>query len=90
MVTTIRVLKRKDGASLVAGVVLAIITAQFLQTVTGQLTQKLSGVGATLNVVGIGWRVAYLQPIVAYLLEIIALEILVWLYILLHDAVGGK
>lgn len=90
MVTTIKVLKRKDGASLVAGVVLALITATFISAITSQLSQKIGNMGSGLSVVGQGWREAYFHPVVGYILELIALEILVWLYIGLHDSLGGK
>ncbi|MGH7249866.1 MAG: hypothetical protein ACREGC_02730 [Minisyncoccia bacterium] len=82
---TIKVLKRKDGASLVAGVILAIITASFISGITQGLAQKISYSNLN-NYAGPSWQVAYLYPIVWFVLELIVVEIAVWIYVGLHDS----
>ncbi len=75
MVTTMRVLKRKDGSSLVVGVVLGIFISTFVGGFTRALAASISGVSSSL-----GLRNDYLLPAVWFVLELIALEILIWLW----------
>ena len=82
---TIKVLKRKDGASLVAGVILAVITASFVSAITQSLAQKISYSNLN-NYSGPSWQVAYLYPLVWFLLELIVVEIIVRIYVALHDS----
>jgi len=88
----IKVLKRKDGATLVVGVALAFVVANFLMSVTGQLSAKITdAAGSTPGLASTdGWQTAYLLPIVTLILELIALELLVWIYVWIHGAVTNK
>lgn len=83
----IKVLKRKDGASLVVGVALGFMVYIFATTVVGQLTDKISN---TQIGVGDNWKVTYLSPTVRLLLSLVVLEILIWVYVALHNAFSGK
>jgi hypothetical protein len=86
----IKVLKRKDGAALVVGVALAITIANFLTTITFQLSLKLSDMSASANQESGGWRTSYLEPLIGLILSIIALELLVWVYVWIHQATTNK
>ena len=77
MVTTIKVLKRKDAASLVVAIVLGLIISSLLAQVTGQLSAKLSG---TSEGVDFAFKSAYAYPILSAALQLLALEVLLWLY----------
>lgn len=90
----IKVLKRKDAASVIVAVVLAMIVAGFVSSVTTDLAQLLAGlknetssdyVGA-----GDGWQVTYLFPAIFALLQVLALELLSRLYGLVKDASNQK
>ena len=93
----VKVLKRKDGASLVVGIVVAMFVLQFVTSVTQELSSRLAlwqwskgtEAGTGFYPVG-GWRTTYLQPLVAMLVELVALEILVWVYVWLHQAFTKK
>ena len=93
----VKVLKRKDASSLVVGVVVAMFVLQFVTAMTQELSSRIalwqwgnttpSGTG--FYPVG-GWRTTYLQPVIALLVELIALEVLVWVYVWIHRAVTKK
>lgn len=83
----VKVLKRKDGASLVVGVTVGLLVVNLVAGLTNQLTQKIVNIGSDSVAISSGWRVAYLQPIVTFLLELIALELLIWIYAAVHEAV---
>lgn len=77
MVTTIKVLKRKDASSVVVAVVIALILYQVLPAMTERLAAVLSGVNVT---VGAGWQDQYLQPAVSAVLQLLLLEVLLWVW----------
>lgn len=82
----VRVLKRKDGAALVVGVVTAVLVVTFISQIIADLTQRISAWGSDSQYAGQNWRVAYLTPFVAFILGLAALEILIRIYIMLHDS----
>lgn len=82
----VKVLKRKDGASLVVGVTLGFLTYVFVTAVTAQLTDKLVGT----TTVGDSFKTAYLAPTVQFLLSLVALELLIWVYVAIRSGVTGK
>ena len=77
MVTTIKVLKRKDASSVVAAVVVALILYQLLPGLTNSLAEALSGNDITVST---GWQVQYLQPVVHAILQLALLELLLWVW----------
>jgi hypothetical protein len=77
MVTTIKVLKRKDASSVVVAVVVALVLYQLLPGLTNELAQTLSGNDVT---VGAGWQVQYLQPVVHAVLQLVLLELVLWVW----------
>lgn len=84
MVNIARVLKRKDGASIVVAVVVAMIIGQPLPGLTSGLANTLSGAtdGQTFSssFPSANWQTRYLQPVIWALLQLILLELLIWLY----------
>jgi hypothetical protein len=74
-----KVLQRKDGSSLIVGVVLAYITLQFITSITGPLTSRV--LGETDNLQSVSAKDQYLAPLVALLLQLIAVELLVWVVV---------
>jgi len=81
----IKILKRKDGASLVVGVILAMIAAQTLPSLTAGLAGNLLGleVGQYLaySFPYGGWVATYLHPVLSALLQLLLLEVLAWVYV---------
>ena len=90
----VKVLKRKDASSVLVAVVLAFIIIQLLPAVTGRLAVNITGVeeGQTFSGAfpGAGWESVYLYPVVWAVLQVLALEILVWLYVGLHSLMLKK
>jgi len=89
----IKVLKRKDGATLVVAIALGFIVGNFISTVGYPLASKLAYVGQTDQAQGSGpgWRFDYLIPTLTLIAGIIILELLIWIYVWIHGAVtGGK
>ena len=79
MTGTEKVLQRKDGSSLIVGVVLAFLTLQFVVAVAAPLTSKI--LDESQNLQTSGFKDQYLAPLVALLLQLIAVEILVWVVV---------
>lgn len=84
MVAIGKVLKRKDGSSIVVAVIVAMIIGSVLPTLTSGLANSLSGAtdGQTFSSAypSANWQTRYLQPVVWALLQLILLELLIWLY----------
>ena len=88
----VKVLKRKDASSLIVAVVLAMMVSTFLVQITMEGSEELSKLisgndnifGTDGSVAGLGWEVAYLLPTVTILLQVIALELLIRLFIFLR------
>ena len=77
----IRVLKRKDASSVVVAIIVALIVLTVLGNVTAELTNEITGVNQAFQG-GPSWEEIYLQPTVSAVLQLLALELLCWLYIL--------
>lgn len=82
----IKILKRKDAAS----VLLAIVLAMIVITPIGQMTAKPAGIISGLSgnqYFGYGppggWQSQYLYPVLWVLVQIVALELVCWAVILL-------
>lgn len=67
----IKLLKRKDAASVVVAVVLGLLLLQLLSALTGELSFYLSGAEGLKS---IGWREDYIQPGVNFILQVVLLE----------------
>ena len=77
---TEKVLQRKDGSTLVVGVVMAFAFIQFVTTVTSPLAAKIMG-QQTQGYPEIPFKDQYVTPLVALLLQLIAIELFVWLIV---------
>lgn len=81
----VKVLKRKDAASVVVAILIAMIVSQVLPMMTGKLASIISGLndrqGAFNYGPGGGWQQQYLFPITWALLQLLVLEILCWVVI---------
>ena len=87
----VKVLKRKDGASVIVAVVLAMIILQPLTTVVVPLTNKIvANHGNGYYGAGGSWKDNYLSPAVMAILQIVLLEILTWVYVLCHRVVARR
>lgn len=84
MVTTLKVLKRKDASSVVVAIIIAFIVVQMLPALTSELSGIISGVeeGQYISFAapGAGWQAQYLQPVVNAALQLILLEIILWVW----------
>ncbi len=80
---TVKVLERRDGASLVVGVVLGIFVATAVAAFSDRIGRVLSGLGNHSNS---DWKANYLFPVVLFLVELVILEIGVRLFIYLREA----
>ncbi len=87
----VKILKRKDASSVIVAVAIALIINQLLSWVTGDLAVRISGIseGGFSYSTGGNWRNMYVQPIVAALLQLIALEIVVRIVVLVNTAFSG-
>ena len=79
MTGTERVLQRKDASSLIVAIVLGFTTLQFIANITAPLSAKI--LGQDMGLQSAAFKDQYLAPLVALLLQVIAVEILVWLIV---------
>jgi len=85
----VKVMKRRDAASIVVAIWLAMSLIQLTSLPTFQLTNWLTGLGAhnwngNFGGPGPDWRSAYLGPFVTFLVQVVALEILIRLFVWVH------
>jgi hypothetical protein len=85
----IKVMKRKDAASVLLAILLAMIISQPLTMLTGKPASLISGLSDSRSGYyygpGGGWQSQYLFPVVWALVQILAVEVLCWIYILVHS-----
>lgn len=91
----VKILKRKDASSVVAGVAVALLSVQFVATLTQDLANKISSwqwhnSGSAYGGPPNSFQVMYLQPLVAFVLQLVALEILAWIFVLASSSMKGK
>lgn len=81
----VKILKRKDAASVLVAVLLAMILSQPLMTTTMRLAGNIAGTESgpygSSGMGGTDWQSEYLFPAVWAILQILLLEILCWVYI---------
>jgi hypothetical protein len=80
-----KILKRRDAASIVAAVLVALILTQPIAQVTSHLAGKVSGLkDGQYGYTGPGssWKDQYLYPVVWAILQLVLLEILAWIVVL--------
>ena len=91
----VKVMKRKDAASVLVAVVLAMILQQLLFMPTMRLTTLISGIGdpnynSMYGGGGPGWRNEYVNPVVSFVVQVLVLEILIRLFVLIHPLLVRK
>lgn len=79
MTGTERVLQRKDASSVLLAVLLGFITLQFVLAETSPLSARILGESANLQAVTT--KDQYLAPLVSFVLQLIAVEVLVWVVV---------
>lgn len=84
----VRMLKRKDAASVVVAVVVGFIIYAFLSTIAEPLADKL--VSRNPSLVSGDWQTQYLFPAVLAAIELVALEVLSRIYIWAGSLSGKK
>lgn len=84
----VKVLKRKDASSVVVAIFIAMALGMWLPSAVGKLSGWISGLSDNqyyaYSAPGANWQAAYLQPAVFFLLQLIALEILLRIVIMVH------
>lgn len=80
-------LKRKDAASVVVAIIVALIISQMLNTIVGPWANRLSSVGPHQTM---DWHTQYLYPVVAAVLQLLLLEILGWIYVWINTGATKK
>lgn len=85
-----KILKRKDAASLIVAILLAMILAQLITPLTARLAQVLSGPKVSMASNGIGWQPRYLYPIINVTLQIMTLEGLIRLYVFIQQRLNRR
>lgn len=81
----VKTLKRKDAVSIIVSIVLGMILVQMLPSLTSRLAQVLSGDKVSSTTIGAAWQSQYLFPILSALLQVIALELVLRVYVALHN-----
>lgn len=84
--TTVKILKRKDAASVLVAIVLALIVSGAVESWSARPAEWLSGVSSA----GGGWRAGVWEPLLRLIVELIVLEIVVRVYISLNTSQQGK
>lgn len=82
----VRVLKRKDGASVVVAVALGLILNSAVAGWSSRPAEWLAG----SNSVGGGWRANFWEPLWTLLVELVVLELVIRLYVALSGGQGKK
>lgn len=79
----VRVLQRKDAASLVVAIAAGLAVYTFVSSITGQLAAMLSGIEVETS-----FAEDYWHPLVALVLQLLALEILARIVIATKGSAG--
>jgi len=80
-----KILKRRDAASVVVAVLVALILTQPIAQVTSHLAGSISGLKNGqygYSPPGSGWKEEYLYPVVWAILQLVLIEILAWIVVL--------
>ncbi len=84
----IKVLKRRDASSVIVAVFIAFALTTWLPSLLGRLSGWISGISDgqyySYSMPGADWQTTYLQPTVFFLLQLLALEVLLRLVVWIH------
>lgn len=81
MTATEKVLQRKDGSTLVVGIAMGLAFLQFITSITAPLSFKIMGQEMGQGYPGTDFSAQYVTPLVALLLQLVAIELAVWLVV---------
>jgi hypothetical protein len=84
---TIKVLKRKDAASVVVAIIIAMTFVQTMFLPISQLSYKVANLGndvSNYGGYGGGWRDTYLNPFIEIIFTFILIEILIRLFVVVR------
>ncbi len=87
---TEKVLQRKDGSTLIVSVVLALAVLQFISSVTTPLVGKIMGSGTNQPYPDLSFNDQYVAPLVALVLQLVAIELVVWLVVGVRALASSK
>jgi len=76
-----KVMKRKDASSVMVAVVLAIFLATWLPSTVTQLSEWVAMVDKSSLSTSSSFRVEYLQPFAFFVLQVLALEVALRLFV---------
>ena len=89
----VKLLKRRDAASLIVAIYLAQALHQLVMMQSYSLGTRLAYVGSndTQNMFGGGgWRNEYLSPIISFVIQIVFLEVIIRLFVWVHPMLVSK
>jgi flagellar biosynthesis protein FlhB len=89
----VKVLKRKDAASIAVAVAIAWIFVMWAPIMVGELSGMLSGVSDNqymYSAPGSDWKVTYLQPTILAILQFILLEVVLRIIIAFRNVLVRK
>lgn len=91
----IKVLKRKDAASVILAIWTAMQLMQLTAVPTSRLVGKLTGIGdSSFQYYGgygvSSWRNEYLSPFISFIVQVVALEVLIRVFVWLHPYLVRK
>lgn len=74
-----KILKRKDASSVILAIVMGSVVLQFLESITNKWAIKIAHVN--YGPIAYHWKEDLLLPAVWLVLELVALEVLCWLWV---------
>lgn len=77
----VKIMKRKDAASVLVAIVLAMIIVQPITSCTIRIAGWITSTGGQSYGPTGDWKVEYLNPIVWALVQILVFEALAWAYV---------
>jgi hypothetical protein len=90
----IQVLKRKDAASIIVAILIALAVSPALGSITSPLSARMSGLAPgeyiAYSVPGAGFGSQYVFPLVWAASQIVAIELVIRLYIFVMKQPWGK
>lgn len=84
-----KILLRKDTSSVIVAIIVGLTTLQLVASLTGPLTIHLMGADPSLSQAE-GFSNQYVAPVLAFVLQVIALELLLRLVIVVRHFAYNK
>lgn len=94
MVTTAKLLKRRDASSVIVAIIIAWIVAQLLPVLVAPLSGVIIGLDErqyiSYTIPGASWQAQYLQPVLSAVLQLVLLEVILWMYVMAKSMTGRR